>query len=248
MYCVKMYSYNTITKYKKLLVSKLCNDYHVIKKNIDKNVCVDDFKTELIRRLGYELSFGFLDEKYIINNTFLINHNRDEGHQQWIIYLVDTLLNNGVDIIEPNNFSSMTAKKIYLEKEQEKRLEEKKNYERLRHIIHNAIKIKDSEYCIPTYSLLVISKDEYELCDEIIRDILVSESRIKAGKYYDHFVKTYGYEELVEMSLSNLDDYIENYDMHNYIYFFKNKYHHNEYICSFIEEFNDICKNEYSDN
>jgi len=159
------------------------------------------------------------------------------------------LLENGVDTIEPNKFSLMTAVKIYLEKEQEKIQEKREKRARLAHIIHGSIEIKDLVYCIPTYSSLGINEDECDffVFDDIIRGILGSDAEIKAKKYYDHFVKTYGYEELVEMNQDNLEDYIKNYDMNNYIYFFKDKDHYSKYIISFIDEFNVNYINDYFD-
>lgn len=81
----------------------LTSEYHKI--NL-KLFIIDDYETEFIQRLNYEIIFKYLEKKTLIDNTFLINDNincsRDDGHQLWMIYIVQNLLEHNVSIIGLN--------------------------------------------------------------------------------------------------------------------------------------------------
>ena len=87
-----------------LLNKKLVKEYHKINKN---NININDFETELIQRLNYELIFKFLNKETLKNSTFLINDNvnciRDDGHQQWILYIISYLLFNKIYMLSGLN-------------------------------------------------------------------------------------------------------------------------------------------------
>jgi hypothetical protein len=78
----------------------LVNEYHKINLKLFN---VDDYETELIQRLNYEIIFKYLEKKTLIDSTFLVNDNinccRDDGHHLWMIYIVQILLEHNVSII-----------------------------------------------------------------------------------------------------------------------------------------------------
>jgi hypothetical protein len=80
--------------------ANLCVNYHCVDKKIfDK----DKYEKELILRLNYSILFGYLEEKTLINNTFLIDNKMDEGHILWIVFLIETLLLNKIEYVSKIN-------------------------------------------------------------------------------------------------------------------------------------------------
>jgi hypothetical protein len=79
----------------------LVKEYHKIQNiNIFNK---EEFETELIQRLNYEIIFNILDVKTLKDNTFLINNNdnckRDDGHQLWMIIIIKILIENKINSI-----------------------------------------------------------------------------------------------------------------------------------------------------
>jgi len=81
------------------LNKNLIKEYHKIDLN---NFNIDDYITEFIQRLNYEIIFGYLEKKTLLDNTFLINDQinckRDTGHNTWLIEIILILIQNKVII------------------------------------------------------------------------------------------------------------------------------------------------------
>lgn len=119
--------------------SKLCRDYHIV-----KDGTLEEYTTEFIRRLNYEIIYKYLTQESLLHNTFLINDgiiaSRDEGHQEWMLHLVHNILSYGVEYIEPNKFNLRLA--LY-EYRKYKRIQLYKDYEYQLHETFKNMAIED---------------------------------------------------------------------------------------------------------
>jgi hypothetical protein len=87
-------------------IRELCKGYHLI--NIKTSYCAETYKHELILRLHYEIYCGYISQHDIKNNKWLISEKRDEGHNTWMLFIVNNILENkdyieGLNIIEALN-------------------------------------------------------------------------------------------------------------------------------------------------
>ena len=150
--------YNNDHKKCKALQEALVSEYHKVDKKIFN---VNDYSTELVQRLNYEIIFGYLDKNTIINSTFLINDDinckRDEGHQHFILYLCNTLL-----LYNINEISSVNIKKaIYLHDKYilEKELKYKNSYE---YILAETIKELAENDAYKSFLFVVNNNEDYD--------------------------------------------------------------------------------------
>lgn len=200
----------------------LCADYHIIKNC--KIFDVEKYSTELIRRLGYEISFSFLDEKTLINNTFLIEHNRDKGHQTFILFLVKSLVYNNIFIISPNIFNLQEALEKFNTKRKLNIINELNSYDNILIKIFKLYAYDDGN----KYFLHLLSNfGEKELCEMNIYNIYDFESydinKFYSEPFFNSSNKKHG-ENIVENEYINLFITSYNKEFFDYIFDKENSY------------------------